>query len=68
MEWNVYCIIRVGLLYQEDFKSMAKFCKLKNYLLNIRSYLQNHEDFEMKKLLFDMILVLSKDSAALPVR
>jgi len=28
---------------------------------------QNHEDFELKKLLFDMVLVLSKDSAALPV-
>ena len=31
-------------------------------------FLQDHEDFEFKKLLFDTVLVLSKDSSALPVR
>ena len=32
------------------------------------SFSQNHEDFELKKLLFDMILSLSKDPAFIAVR
>ena len=36
--------------------------------MKIVSFPQNHEDFELKKLLFDMILSLSRDPAFIAVR
>ena len=41
--------------------------KSHNALVRHLKLLQNHEDFELKKLLISMMVILSKDPAAIPV-
>lgn len=41
--------------------------KSHNALVKHLKLMQNHEDFELKKLLFNIMVTLGKDSTALPV-
>ena len=59
-----------------NVKSMLGHHLTKNFLIAVKSHnalvkhlklLSNHEDFELKKLLINMVVHLSKDPAVLPV-
>ena len=41
--------------------------KSHNALVKHLKLMQNHEDFELKKLLFNILVSLSKDTTAIPV-